>query len=308
VSIAPLTPTAAVARIYTLLRTAFGANLPDRVDLGVMVQLLNEPAFAKGAQLRLPREFVARGFEGALVRNEGTEEWGIFYKPHPQCRERQRFTIAHEMGHFVLHRERVSEFRCDMRGVNNGQDADKQIEKEANAFASNLLMPADLFRDGLGNQQKADLNVLSGLARRFDVSLEAACLRFIELTRERAILLRWDSGILDYEARSKKAVLTKARFRNPNAMQEPMAGSVSADSGTPQCFDGIKQPAAMWCREERPHMTLRECKHTYVERDRMLTLLILESAEPRFGDTTHHDEHEEDASNQFRNSGQLPVR
>ncbi len=303
----PLTPTAAVARIYTLLRSAFGANLPDAVDLGVMVQLLNEKAFAKGATLRLPRELEIRGFEGALVRNPGTDDWGIFYKPHPRCRERQRFTIAHEMGHFVLHRERVSEFRCEMRGVNNGQDADKQIEKEANAFASNLLMPADLFRDGLGDQRKVDLRVIGGLAQRFGVSMEAACLRFVELTNQRAILLRWDSGILEYEARSKKAVLSRARFKVPNTMQEPVPGSVSGDPLTQQCLEGVKQTARMWCPEERSYMSLRECKHTHVERERMLTLLILESMEPRFGDRTHEDEHEQDTSERFRASGQFPV-
>jgi hypothetical protein len=37
----------------------------------------------------------------------------------------------------------------------------------------------------------------------------------------------------------------------------------------------------MWCPGEAPHMKLREFKHRYTARGRVLTLLLLESAEPR---------------------------
>ena len=59
--------------------------------------------------------------EGMLVRNpQDTAEWGIFYngKANP---ERQRFTIAHELGHFILHRDQRQSFNCDKESVYSGE-------------------------------------------------------------------------------------------------------------------------------------------------------------------------------------------
>ena len=47
-------------------------------------------------------------------------------------------------------------------------------------------------------------------------------------------------------------------------------------------------------------MKLREFKHTYRDRERVLTLLILESAEPRSSDSTWHDEPTEDSYSPFQ--------
>lgn len=66
--------------------------------------------------------------------------------------------------------------------------------------------------------------------------------------------------------------------------------------------------AAIWCAEEAPHMKLREFKHSYGARDRVLTLLLLESAEPRTWDRSWHDEETTDSFDQFVSNGQLPVR
>ncbi len=59
---------------------------------------------------------------------------------------RRRFTAAHELGHFVLHRETMGGFRADtddtLREADDG--ATDQMEKEANRFAVELLMPAEV--------------------------------------------------------------------------------------------------------------------------------------------------------------------
>jgi predicted transcriptional regulator len=146
--------------------------------------------------------------EGMLVRNpQDTAEWGIFYngKANP---ERQRFTIAHELGHFILHRDQRQSFNCDKESVYSGADTIRVIEREADDFASNLLMPGDLLREWISNQ-RIDLHVLSALAKRFQVSFEALCIRFIKFTTQRAILVYWDNGFVKYEcaaaARSRRA-------------------------------------------------------------------------------------------------------
>ena len=59
-------------------------------------------------------------------------------------------TIAHELGHFVLHRARQGSFRCDKESVHFGLDTAAVIEREADEFASNILMPGDVLRDATG--------------------------------------------------------------------------------------------------------------------------------------------------------------
>jgi Zn-dependent peptidase ImmA (M78 family) len=53
---------------------------------------------------------------------------------------RQTFSIAHELGHFVLHEDKEEEvfYRIDAMNLDSAQ---KKEEQEANVFAASLLMP-----------------------------------------------------------------------------------------------------------------------------------------------------------------------
>ena len=61
---------------------------------------------------------------------------------------RRRFTIAHELGHWVLHQGGQSSLFCRHASVEAPEAGERQpldpIEEEANHFAANLLMPAPL--------------------------------------------------------------------------------------------------------------------------------------------------------------------
>jgi hypothetical protein len=81
---------------------------------------------------------------------------------------RRRFTIAHEIGHFVLHPGRLAPERG---GAVN--DAWRQQEREADQFAAELLMPEPLVREAV-LELGADA---SRLADRFDVSRQAMRVR-----------------------------------------------------------------------------------------------------------------------------------
>jgi len=61
---------------------------------------------------------------------------------------RRRFTAAHELGHFVLHRATMGRFRADTDATLREADDDvaDRMEREANCFAAELLMPADVCR------------------------------------------------------------------------------------------------------------------------------------------------------------------
>jgi Zn-dependent peptidase ImmA (M78 family) len=303
-----LTGSIAANTVQKWLRAWHREGLPEAVDLEIVRQMLPTTPYGTGVrEIKAPMVLDIDSCEGMLVRNKkDVAEWGIFYngKANP---ERRRFTIAHELGHFILHRGRQQSFSCDKESVYSGIDTIRAIERDADAFASNLLMPGDLLREWISNQQ-IDLHVLSAIAKRFKVSFEALCIRFIKFTPQRAILVYWDNGYVKYEWRSSSAIKTRARIRRNADPQEPLPGTLAADASVGQEWGGTEMSAAIWCPEEAQHMKLREFKHSYGARDRVLTLLLLEGAEPRSWDRSWQDEDSFDSFDQFVTNGQLPAR
>ncbi|MEA1053618.1 ImmA/IrrE family metallo-endopeptidase, partial [Lamprobacter modestohalophilus] len=259
------------------------------IDLDRVRQLLPTTPFGQGALLREPAPLTWGRSEGALVRNpEHPAEWGIFYNANARP-ERQRFTIAHELGHFVLHRDLQRRFDCDQESVYSGIDTLKQIEREADDFASTLLMPAHRLRERI-ERQRIDVQLLSELAREFGVSLEAMCIRVAKLTEQRLVLVYWDYGFMKYQWRSRSAIRTRVRLHRTDDPQEPFAETLAADEAVVQEWAGVQMPAARWCASEPPGISLREMKHSYPEGHRVLSLLVLESAAPRDGEMRGWDE------------------
>jgi Zn-dependent peptidase ImmA (M78 family) len=117
---------------------------------------------------------VVRGDEGIIAVNQNHH------------RNRQRFTIAHEIGHFLIHRESTSQFIDSspvfFRGPAAAEGTDKQ-EIEANQFAAELLMPEDVLTQRLGNRpmDAFDENAVRRLASLFGVSAQALTIRLTRL-------------------------------------------------------------------------------------------------------------------------------
>lgn len=296
----------AAAKIIHWLEIGDHFSLP--INLDIVRELLPETPLGQGETIKLPQPITLSTSEGALVRNpENDKEWGIFYNANVG-RERQRFTIAHELGHFILHRKSQLAFDCSKESIYSGADGLIQIEREADDFASNLLMPGNLLRQKIEGQQ-IDFRLLGKLAKEFGVSLEAMCIRFIKYTDLRAVLVYWDHGFMKYQWRSKSAIRTKVRLRQSSDPQEPPRNSLAADDEIAQELNGIEMNADVWCTSEPSDICLREMKHTYREANRVLSLLVLESAAPRpFVRNGWEDEPQHDSFDRFVDSGQLPVR
>ena len=295
------TPFKAAATIIKWLDAIDELTLPINLDL--VRQMLPTTPFGKGAVLLEPAPVTWGSSEGALVRNpDNPNEWGIFYNDKARP-ERQRFTLAHELGHFVLHRQIQAKFNCDKESIYTGADTLKQIEREADEFASNLLMPGDLLRQRITGK-RIDFYLLGELAKEFGVSLEAMCIRLIKFTEQRAVLVHWDYGYLKYQWRSQPAIKTRVRLRSTDDPQEPLPDTLAADEDIVQEWDGIQMPAEHWCSSEPPGITLREMKHSYPGGNRVLSLLVLESAAPRnFAGSGWEDERDEDSYDQLNNWG-----
>lgn len=98
---------------------------------------------------------------------------------HPQTR--QRFTIAHELGHYFRHRHLIGDGIADDRAYRSAASGrymntaiGRHHETQANQFAANLLMPWDAIE---AFRHKTGVNDPAAVARAVGVSEQAYCIR-----------------------------------------------------------------------------------------------------------------------------------
>lgn len=119
---------------------------------------------------------------GMLVREGESAVIGVNANHHEH---RKRFTIAHEIAHYMLHGGEAyidQPLHIDLRAADSGSGT-QQEEKEANQFAAALLMPADQVRAAVAAHpfDPTRDDELPNLARRFKVSPQAMTTRLIHL-------------------------------------------------------------------------------------------------------------------------------
>lgn len=102
------------------------------------------------------------------------DKWviGVNQNHHPN---RRKFTLAHELGHYILHREKNIDIVDTTFFRNNNADS---VEYMANEFAAKLLMPEDKVRDLVDRQ---GIKNIGDLAEKFEVSASAMKYRIVSL-------------------------------------------------------------------------------------------------------------------------------
>ncbi|WP_129789676.1 ImmA/IrrE family metallo-endopeptidase [Promicromonospora panici] len=135
----------------------------------------------KGARV-VHQEMEGNDISGMLVREDNRVIIGV--NSH-HATVRQRFTIAHEIGHLVLHRGRAlildTPVRVNFRDRRSSLAEDRE-EMEANRFAAALLMPAEfVLAEVQARQVKQVDELIDELAGRFNVSTEAMGYRLVNL-------------------------------------------------------------------------------------------------------------------------------
>ena len=117
--------------------------------------------------------------------------------------QRKRFSIAHELGHFEMHRHRSSLFVCLSEDINEGdvKDARNQLERQANEFASALLLPERFFKP-LCDEEAPSLDHIGELAHKFNTSLTATALRYIRFTEAPVALVYTENQYIKWVGQS----------------------------------------------------------------------------------------------------------
>lgn len=152
------------------------------------------------------REEPLSNLEGMLLTTSQRSEGAILVNGRSSY-ERRRFTVAHELGHFLISSHRpVSEkgFYCtaaDMVTAGDLADLNRRQEAEANRFAIALLAPLQLVRRYLN--RSPDLIHVLAIAAELQISKEAAARRYIELHSESLAVIFCRDNQLIYYARGR---------------------------------------------------------------------------------------------------------
>jgi Zn-dependent peptidase ImmA (M78 family) len=158
----------------------FTVELLEKSNISKPPVPVEKVAGAEG--FRIIREYLDSNLSGFYVKRMGVPTIGVNVAHAPV---RQRFTIAHELGHALLHANEHydREFRRDPMS-SNAVDPD---EIDANAFAASLLMPADWVREKWAETTDLlDNQWLVRTARQFGVSTQSLMYRIenLNLLRE----------------------------------------------------------------------------------------------------------------------------
>lgn len=148
-------------------------NLPEDVKATIRTHQDDLPirlsALARDMGIELRAATLGVGISGEIRPSENDPTRFVIRVNRHDASRRQRFTVAHEIAHYLLHRDQIgSGLKDDVLYRSTLSD---WREAEANRLAADILMPAALVREWLGNARLLQVeDVVGYLADRFDVS------------------------------------------------------------------------------------------------------------------------------------------
>lgn len=210
------------------LISEFGISLPSELDV---------EAIACDAGMDVRYELLD-GCEATLV---GVKNQAIATIRPSGNRGRERFSVAHELGHWNLHRGKS--FRCRVDDQSENLASDATLEKEADSYAAHLLMPRYLFDPAIRSGAKIPtFKHIEEVAQAFEVSMAAAVIRMAEVDSLPVIVACYNGRGIRWRA---VAPHVPRRWRLVQTLDEDSFAYDLVNSGKSQQCSG-KQSADAW--------------------------------------------------------------
>ncbi len=256
------TPQQLVAEIFR--------QCPD-IDLPIPIKEI-----AKAVGIEEIQAMQTEDVEGMLVADDGKNHGVIFYKassPHG----RQRFTIGHELGHFLL-LHHGAEQSCAPKDIKftSKSDNTQQLENEANEFSQSLLMPDDRISLEI-NSMYPTMEGLKKIEQKFEMSFEAISNKCATHSTNPFALIYSKDGIVRYSWRDWKKFPHWIPFKSGDSLPNNCQALLHTQDET--ISESIEVDALTWIESKfnKPYpRTIIE--QTYTQLDGyQVTMLRLES-------------------------------
>jgi len=209
------------------------------------------------------QDLTTDGFEGGLVTDE-SRSTGFILVNRAARRGRRRFTIGHELGHFLMtsHKPPQGGFLCSRADMRQWTDKEKsaaiRMEVEANEFSSLILMPPPILRKEMAKFGDPDLAQIVSLATIFDVSKEAVSRAYAQYHEQPVAVVVIKDGKVDKIYRDVRRFPEIALRSGAAAPRESMVFRATKQLHSPSAI--VEADAGSWLASEwgRPLPTLYE--------------------------------------------------
>ena len=240
------------------LLKALGVTEPKEIDLEAI-------AFSLRAQIQY------RQLDGCDARIVGYGNDSIITINQANSERRQRFSIAHELGHWLLHRG--LQLVCSVDETSFGEKP--WSERQADRFAADLLLPLYIFEPLARSFGKLSLGVASELANQFQTSLTSTAIRLVEIERSAAFLVCHGlSGRKWYQ----RALGVPERW-HPKLELAPESPAMATLFGRQQDdWKAKRVKATAWFDSRRAEGYFVYEQSARVGKDQILTLVVLDEA------------------------------
>jgi Zn-dependent peptidase ImmA (M78 family) len=141
---------------------------------------------------------------------------------------KRRFILAHEMGHFTLHKKLTTRtYTCYERDLVTWTQ-NQNVETEANEFASALLMPSKAFKKQTANRGLS-LQVMEDLQATFGTSFTATGIRYTQCGDVPSAIISMKSGLVEFAKFSEdfpgQFIPVKTRIPSGTVANDALGGS-----------------------------------------------------------------------------------
>jgi Zn-dependent peptidase ImmA (M78 family) len=193
----------------------------------------------------------ATGFEGLLITDAAKTKGIISYNSESNI-ARRRFTIAHEIGHFLLpfHDQRAECAKIDL-GIIRSADEKRAREAEANRFAAALLLPERHFRADMRRLGRPETDHIVNLSSKYQTSKEATARKYADLSDDPcAIIFSHRGQIRSYcKSRDFPALAPSPKQPLPEGSLTGKTASSQLPVGTLSPWKEV--PADVWLHTNR---------------------------------------------------------
>lgn len=258
----PSSPAAIAARIHELV-----PELPSQVPLEDLCRQLDIASI---------KEIETDSFEAALIMDELKAAGAILLAANRPA-QRRRFSIAHELGHFLLPSHLPAKdhpFSCSLADLHllDASDGDRRrrVEAEANRFAAHLLVPPARVRKAIG-QLGPGLQSIVAMAREFGVSKEAMARAWVEAHREPVAIIVAQHGRVLRQYRNADFPWLHAR----RGQRLPLGSLADKDLPPPGTCSSVGElePEA-WLTERDARRTLLLAEQVLAQREGFAMILL----------------------------------
>jgi Zn-dependent peptidase ImmA (M78 family) len=165
-------------------------------------------------------------FDGTLVYDNGYYIHMNTALGNTSEKERGRFTLAHELGHYFIdsHRNALKEGLIEPHPSRYNKNKHQIIEREADFFASCILMPEKRFRLDCERYRRFDYSIIEDLSKKCHVSITACAIRFADIGTHPIMVVYMEDNHIKWRWQSKELQFLTMPDGRVNVPQDSLAG------------------------------------------------------------------------------------